>query len=317
MERFEPKKFILKKAGAFKSLLEGKRAIVAVSGGIDSLVCYEIVKKTPKIEENQIIPLMIDTGLMRENEVKTTQELFQKRYNVELQKWDRQEDFFSALKGIVNPQEKRKVFRETFYKNISQAMRSYSAEILVQGTILSDVIETQKGIKIHFNVLYEAGINPLNYGFQVFEPLKELTKTRVRMLAKALTLPPKLLKMQPFPGPGFALRITGEVTEERVEKIRKATSIVESELTSPKLFQGFPVLLVDKVTGIQNESSIIGDIIVLRIVEASKDLLTAKSLKLPWQKIEKVAKKLLKEIPGVVRVLYDITEKPPATIEYV
>lgn len=317
MERFEPKKFITKKIQAFRSLSSGKKTIVAISGGIDSLVCFEIIKNASKNQENQVIPLIIDTGFLRENEIKKTQEYFQKQYNIELQKWERKDEFFNALRGIISPEEKRKIFREIFYKNISQAMRSYSADILVQGTTLVDIIETQNGIKIHFNVLHEAGINPQNYGLTLFEPLKELTKNRVRMVAKSLGIPKKFLLMQPFPGPGFAIRITGEVTYERVEKIRKATVIVESELNSPKIFQAFPVLLVDKVTGIQNDSGTTGDVIAIRIVETTKDALNAKVYKLPWIKIEKITKRIINEVPGIIRVLYDVTPKPPGTIEFV
>ncbi|HOJ30404.1 MAG TPA: ATP-binding protein [bacterium] len=316
MERFEPRKFVARKIQALRSHASGKRVIVAVSGGIDSMVCFEIARNATIKQEGQTIPFIIDTGLMRQNEVKQTEEYFRKKYNIELQRWDKQNEFISALKGIVSPEEKRKTFRDIFYRIISQAMRSYAADILVQGTILSDIIETQKGIKTHFNVLHEAGINPANYGLSLFEPLKELTKSRVRMVARSFAIPPKFLRIQPFPGPGFALRITGEVTFERVAKIRKATEIVESELMSPKIFQGFPVLLTDKATGIQNESAFVGDIIAIRIVE-SKDSLSARSYRIPWIKMDKIAKRILTEIPGIARVLYDVTSKPPGTIEFV
>ncbi|MCM8821293.1 MAG: phosphoadenosine phosphosulfate reductase family protein [Candidatus Omnitrophica bacterium] len=316
MERFEPKKFIAEKIRSFRAVTGDKRAIVAISGGIDSLVCFEIVRFAAKDQKNRIIPFILDTGLLRENEIKEMQEYFQKKYGIELQKWDRQNEFFAALKGIVSPEQKRTIFRDVFYRTMSQAIRSYDADIVVQGTILPDIIETQKGIKTHFNVLNESGINPLNFGLRLFEPLKELTKTRVRMVAKSLAIPPKYLRLQPFPGPGFAIRITGEVTFERVEKIRKATVIVESELNSPKIFQGFPVLLTDRVTGIHNDSAVTGDTIAIRIVEVTKDSLLAKPYRVPWIKMEKITKRILNEVPGIVRVLYDVTPKPPGTIEF-
>ncbi len=137
------------------------------------------------------------------------------------------------------------------------------------------------------------------------------------MVARTLLIPQKYLYCQPFPGPGFAIRITGEITRERIEKIRKATGIVESELSNPKIFQCFPVLLTDRVTGIHNDTGTVGEIIALRIVEISKDSLEARPSKIPWGKIEKITKRLLNEIPGVTRVLYDVTPKPPGTIEFV
>ncbi len=316
MERFEPRKFIARKIQALRSFASGKRIIVAVSGGIDSIVCFELALAATTKSNEKPIPIILDTGLLRLNEVKETEEYFRKQYGIELQKWEVQDRFLSALKGIIIPEEKRKIFREVFYRTMGQALRSYSAEILVQGTILPNIIETQKEIKTHFNVLQEAGIDPQNYGIILFEPLKELTKTRVRMLARSLSIPPKFLRIQPFPGIGFAARITGEITIDRIEKIRLATSIVESELSSPKIFQGFPVLFVDRVTGIQNNVAAVGDVIAIRIVE-TKDTLTAKSYRVPWVKIEKIAKRILSEVPGTVRVVYDVTPKPPGTIEFV
>jgi len=315
MERFEPKKFVSKKVQALRSYAKGRKILVAVSGGIDSLVCFEIARNASIKVQEQIIPLILDTGLLRQSEVKNTEEYFRKKYGIELQKWDVQDRFFSSLKGIISSEEKRNIFRDVFYRTMGQALRSYSAEILVQGTILPDIIETQRGIRIHFNVLNEAGINPQNYGLTIFEPLKELTKNRVKMVAKTLSIPPKFLRLQPFPGPGFAIRITGEITHERVEKIRIATAIVESELSSPKIYQGFPVLLVDRVPGIHNDTVVTGDVIAIRIIE-TKDYLSARPYRIPWPKIEKITKRILNEVPGVVRVLYDVTPKPPGMIEF-
>jgi len=316
MERFEPRKFITKKAQTLHSFASEKGIIVAVSGGIDSIVCFEIALAATAKSNEKPIPLMLDTGLLRINEVKETEKYFRKQYGIELQKWEVQDRFLLALKGISTPEEKRKTFREVFYKTMGQALRSYSAEVLVQGTILPDVIETQKGIKTHFNVLQEAGIDPQNYGILLFEPIKELTKIRIKMLARSFSIPPQLLKTQPFPGIGFAARITGEITVDRIEKIRAATSIVESELIDSKIFQCFPALFIDRVTGIQNDTAVIGDIIAIRAVE-SKDSLTAKPFNIPWAKIEKITKRILNEVPGIVRVVYDFTPKPPGTIEFV
>lgn len=327
MEKFEPKKFISKKIQELRTQSGERKILVAVSGGLKSLVCFEIARNAKIKDQSQVIPLMIDTGMLRatvdknhnitQTEVKQTEVYFKKRYDLNLDVWDEGERFLAALKGIVDPVEKRKVFSDTFYRIMSQALRSYSADVLVVGTTISDIIETQKGIKIHFNVLHEAGINPMMYGLQVSEPLKELTRTRVKMIAKILGIPKKYLSTQPFPGPGFAIRIIGEVTREKIEKIRMATNIVESELKNPRLSQCFPVLLADKVIGIQNDTGFIGDTIALRIVETSKDSLEAKPYKLSWVKIEKIVRRIINEVPGVVRVVYDVTPKPPGTIEFV
>ncbi len=316
MERFDPRRFILKKSQALASFAKGQRIIVAISGGIDSIVCFEIALKASLQTKEKPIPLILDTGLLRLNDIKETEKYFKKQYNIELQKWEVQEKFLSSLQGIRNPQEKRIVFREVFYRTLGQALRSYSAEILVQGTILPDVIETQKEIKMHFNVLQEAGIDAQNYGIILFEPLKELTKNRVKMLARYLSMPSKIITLQPFPGMGFAARITGEITTERIEKIRIATSIVESEITGTKIFQCFPALLADKIPGIKNDTGSLGDIIAIRIVE-TKDPLTAKIYRIPWPKLEKITTRILKEVPGITRVVYDVTPKPPGTIEFV
>ena len=305
-------KFIKEKIVEIKKIVKDKKALVATSGGVDSVTCAFLAHRA--LGENLII-LFLDDGLMRENEAKEVSKIFIEK-NIELQVWDVQKNFFDALKGKVDPEEKRKSFREVFYKTLNQAVKSYSADFLIQGTIAADIIETQKGIKTQHNVLSQIGINPALFGLKIIEPLKELYKDEVRKVAKKLGVPKKIYLRQPFPGPGLATRIIGEVTPERVEKVRMATSIVESELNNPKIFQAFPVLFNDKATGIIDEKRMLGDIISIRIVE-SKNALTAKPYKIPWPKLEKIRDKILKKVPGVVKVVYDITPKPPSTIEYV
>ncbi|MCS7180553.1 MAG: 7-cyano-7-deazaguanine synthase, partial [bacterium] len=289
-----------------------KKALVATSGGVDSTVCAILAKEA--IGKNLVV-FFIDDGLMRENEPEEVREFFAKR-GIDLEIWNVEDNFFDALKGKIDPEEKRKAFRDTFYKTLSQAVRSYSVDFLIQGTIAADIIETQKGIKTQHNVLSQIGLNPMHYGLNIIEPLKELYKHQVRQVAKALKLPKKIYDRKPFPGPGLATRIIGEVTRDRVEKIRIATKIVEEELKDKNIFQAFPVLFSDKATGIVDGKRLLGDIIAIRAVK-SEDALTASPVKIIWKHLYKIRDRILKEVPGVVKVLYDITPKPPSTIEYI
>ncbi|MCM8771636.1 MAG: glutamine-hydrolyzing GMP synthase [Candidatus Omnitrophica bacterium] len=312
MAKFSPKKFIKEKIEELKKKIKDKKALVATSGGVDSTVCAVLTKKA--IGDNLVV-LFINDGLMRENEAEEVKEVL-KKYEIELEVWDVEDNFFDSLKGKIDPEEKRKAFRETFYKILGQAVRSYSADFLIQGTIAADIIETQKGIKTQHNVLSQIGLNPAFFGLTIIEPLKELFKPQVREVAKELGLPKKVYERKPFPGPGLATRILGEVTRDRVEKIRKATKIVEEELKEKEIFQAFPVLFSDKATGIVEGKRLLGDIISIRAV-ISEDALTAEVVKIPWDRLFKIRDRILKEVPGVVKVLYDITPKPPSTIEYV
>jgi len=310
--RFYPKKFIREKIEEIRKKVGDKKALVATSGGVDSTTCAVLAQKA--LGDNLVV-IFLENGLMREGESEEINKFFSKR-GIELQIWDVKEKFFEALKGKIDPEEKRKAFREVFYKTLGQALRSYSVDFLIQGTIALDIIETQKGIKTQHNVLAQIGINPAHYGLKIIEPLKELYKPQVRRVAKELGLPKSICERKPFPGPGLAIRILGEVTPERVEKIRMATVIVEEMIKSDKIFQVFPVLFSDKATGVIEGKRVLGDVIAIRAIE-SKDGTTGRPYKIPWPKLEKVRDKILKTVPGVVKVVYDITPKPPSTIEYI
>ncbi|MFA5644842.1 MAG: ATP-binding protein [Candidatus Ratteibacteria bacterium] len=311
MKNFQARSFVRRKTNQLSLSLREKKTIIAVSGGIDSTVCALLVQHASK---EPFIALYLDTGMMRSNEKETTTALFAK-HKIELQVWDVQDRFFEALQNKLDPEEKRKTFRDTFYRVFSQAIRSYSADILVQGTILPDIMETQHGIKTYHNVLQQAGINPNHYGLQILEPLRELTKSQAKSVAKHIGLPKKIINQWPFPGPGLSLRVVGEVNPDRVEIARRATTIIEKNLRSPAIFQAFPVLLSNKATGIANNTRILGETVVVRAVE-SKDGLTAKPYRFTWKKMEQLSNQILKEIPGIVKVLFDTTPKPPSTIEY-
>ena len=311
---FSPNKFITEKTRELKDKIGDHRAIIATSGGVDSVVCAILAKRV--LEKNSVV-LFLDNGLMREGEAAEVKSFFDKMgTNIEIWDVEIKERFFEALKGKRDPEEKRIAFRDTFYKTLGQAVKSYSVDFLIQGTIATDIIETQKGIKTQHNVLSQIGVNPSTFGLKVIEPLKELYKPQVREVAKKLGLPNKFAERKPFPGPGLATRIIGEVVPERVEKIRKATQIVEDIITGKSVFQVLAVLLSDKATGMVGGKRVLGDIIAIRAVE-SKDARTANPSKLPWATLFKVRDKILKEVPGVVKVVYDITPKTPSTIEYI
>ncbi|HNS33102.1 MAG TPA: ATP-binding protein [bacterium] len=309
---FGPVKFVNEKVGELQKKTEGRKVLVATSGGVDSMTCATLATKA--IGKNLII-LYLDNGLMRQGETEEVNDFFAKM-KIELQIWDVKEKFFEALRGKTDPEEKRIAFRDVFYKTLRQAIKSYSAEFLIQGTIAADIVETQKGIKTQHNVLSQIGINPANYGLKILEPLKELYKPQVRLVGKQLGLPKKIFERRPFPGPALATRIIGEVVPERVEKVRIATMIVEDIIKDKNVFQVLAVLFSDRATGNVGGKRVYGDIIAIRAVE-SKDAMTASPYKISWAKIEKIRDRILAEVPGVVKVLYDVTPKPPSTIEYI
>jgi GMP synthase (glutamine-hydrolysing) len=252
---------------------------------------------------------------MRQDEPEITKRIL-KSVGINLIILNRKEKFFNGLKGIIDPEKKRKAFRETFYRVLGEIAREYEAKFLIQGTIAADIIETKKKIKTQHNVLEQIGISPEKYGLKIFEPLRDLYKPEVRIVAKALGLPQAIYNRMPFPGPGLATRVLGEVTPKRVEIVRKATKIIEEELKDLKKFQGFAVLLSDKATGLFKGERLLGDIIVIRCVD-SKDALTAKPTRISFDRLKKIQEEITKEIPQVVKVLYDITPKPPSTIEFI
>ena len=307
----EVKKFITKKINQITKTVGEQKALVACSGGVDSMVCTILAHQAL---DKKLQAIFIDDGLMREGEpVIVTQML--RKFGVETKLIRAQGRFFKALRGKIDPEEKRKAFRETFYRLLGEVIKIKKAKFLIQGTIKADIIETKGKIKTQHNVLEQIGIDPQKYGFDLIEPLKDLFKPEVRQLARALGLPKEIYQRMPFPGPGLATRIVGEVTLPRVKIIRKATKIVEKELEKFKPFQAFAVLLADKATGIRDGKRDLGNIVIIRCVDSS-NAMTAKVSEIPLKVLQKIQEKITK-IPSVVRVCYDLTPKPPATIEYI
>ena len=307
-------KFIDEKVKGIKSIVGKEKAISLLSGGVDSAVVTILAHQALK---NKLKAVFIDNGLMRKGEAKSVARIF-KKIGIKIKIINAQNKFFKALKGKTDPEKKRQVITDVFYKDIfKKIVKKERIKFLLQGTILTDIEETVAGIKRQHNVLSQIGINPKKeYGYQVIEPLVEIRKNDVRKVAKFLGLPEIIHQRIPFPGPAFAARIVGEVTPGKINIVRKATGIVEKELKNSKAFQYFAVLINDKATGIRNNKRKFGNLIIIRCVE-SKDARTAKPTNLSWQVLERIRKKITDEIPEVTRVCYDITPKPPSTIEYV
>jgi len=312
-EEMEVKKFIEKQVEEIKKTVGNNKAISALSGGVDSSVSTVLAHRALG---SQLKVIFIDHGLMRESEPQEVKAAFA-RLGIEIEVIDSKNEFFKALSGKIDPEEKRKAFRYAFYKVFGREVLKSKARYLIQGTIAADIIETRGGIKTQHNILEQIGIDPeKGFGFKIIEPLKELFKHEVREVGKELGLPEVIFKRMPFPGPALATRIIGEVTPQKVELVRQATRIVEEELAALQPFQAFAVLMNDQGTGVVESQRKFGHIIIIRSVE-SRDAMTAQPTPVPWDILTKLARRITGEIPAVVRVAYEITPKPPATIEYI
>jgi GMP synthase (glutamine-hydrolysing) len=309
----DAKKFIDEKVAWIKGKVGEEKAVVATSGGVDSMVTAVLGHRAL---EEKLSVVFLDDGLMRKNEPEHVKKVLA-GLGIKLRIYDVKDRFFATLKGKTDPEEKRKAFRETFYSTFADIARETGAKYLLQGTIAADIVETKKGVKTQHNVLEQIGIPVMErYGFIVLEPLKELFKPQVREVAKALGLPQEVVNRRPFPGPGLAIRVIGEVTPDRVAIVREATAVVEEETKDFQCFQAFAVLLSDRATGVTNKGERkYGNIIVVRVVQ-SEDAMKAQAAELPWKTLQRIEKKIRERVPSVTHVLYDLTGKPPATIEY-
>ena len=305
------KEFIKKSLREIKETVHENKVISACSGGVDSTTATFLVHKA--VGEN-LIAVFIDDGLRREGEPEFVVRTL-KGLGIKVRSVDAKAEFFEALRGKTDAEEKRKAFRDKFYSTLGRVAREEKVKFIVQGTIKADVVETVKGIKTQHNVLEQIGINPEIYGYSILEPLKELYKPEVRMVARELGLQPEISERMPFPGPALSIRVLGEVTPEKIAIIRKATEIVEEETKDLGTFQNLAVLHNDKATGIKSGARVYGNIITARVV-ISEDAVTAKAKQVPYEILEKISERMTQEIPSVVRCLYDVTHKPPATIEF-
>ena len=307
----DEKKFIEKTIVEIKETVGKNKVISACSGGVDSMTATYLVHKA--VGDN-LIAVFINDGLRREGEPEFVVETL-KKWGINHRSIDAKEEFFQIFKGKTDAEEKRKAFREKFYKTFGKVAKEEKIKFIVQGTIKADIMETVQGIKSQHNILEQIGINPKTYGYSILEPLKELFKPGVRKVARELGLPKEISERMPFPGPALSLRVLGEVTPEKIAIVRKATQIVEEETRNLGTFQNFAVLHNDKATGIKNGKRVYGNIITIRVV-VSEDAITAKAKEIAFKTLFKMASRITEELPTVVRCLYDITDKPPATIEF-
>jgi GMP synthase (glutamine-hydrolysing) len=295
---------------------EGK-AIIALSGGIDSSVATALAAKAIG---NRLTAVFVDHGFMREDEPKFVKDVFQK-LKINLIIVDAQKRFLEKLEGITDPEKKRKIIGEEFIRVFEEVAEKTGAEYLIQGTIYPDRIESgfrkfSDKIKTHHNV---AGL-PTKIKFKkIVEPLRDLYKDEVRKVAKILGLPKEIVFRQPFPGPGLAVRIIGALTDEKVKIAKKADKIVREEIEKSgleeNLWQYFAVLTDTKATGVKGDARAYGYVVAVRIVE-SREAMTASFAKIPYEVLERISTRITNEISEVTRVVYDITHKPPATIEW-
>jgi GMP synthase (glutamine-hydrolysing) len=305
-------RFISEKVKEIKDTVDDGMAINALSGGVDSST---VTMLGHRALGRHLRTVFIENGLMRDRESEQVVGFFRK-LGVTVEVVDARKEFFAALKGITDPEEKREAITQTFYRNIfGRLVRQNSAKYLLQGTILTDVDETVAGIKRQHNVFKQLGIDPqATFGYRIIEPLIQLRKDGVRKIGKALGLPAELFERIPFPGPALAARVIGEVTPERIETVRKTTVVVERLLKDSGAFQYMAILHADRVTGMKDGRRDFGQQIELRCWD-SVDARTATPTRLSFDTLTKIADEIIRDVPGIVSVTYNIASKPPSTIE--
>ncbi len=308
----DPRRFIDDKVKEIKNTVGDGMAINALSGGVDSSA---VTMLGHQALSERLKTVFIENGLMRDGEPEQVVELFRK-LGVAVEVVDARDEFFSALKGITDPEEKREAVTQTFYRNVfGRIVKESGAKYLLQGTILTDVDETVAGVKRQHNVFKQIGIDPQEtFGYSIIEPLIQLRKDGVRKVGKALGLPAELFERIPFPGPALAARVIGEVTPERVGTVRKATAVVERLLKSSGAFQYMAILHEDRVTGMRGGKRDFGQQIEVRCWD-SVDARTATPARLSFEILKTLADEIIRDVPGVVSVTYNIAPKPPSTIE--
>ena len=313
---FDPEKFIREETEKLKKELKGK-ALIACSGGVDSTVAAVLAKNA--IGKN-LVTVFVDTGFMRKGESEDVRNSFEK-LGLNFKMIDASDEFFDALKGVTEPEEKRKIIGKKFIRIFERVAKEEEVEYLIQGTIAPDWIESggdlRDKIKSHHNV----GGLPKDIGLKIIEPLREIYKDEVRKIARFLGVESK--ERQPFPGPGLAVRVVGEVTKENVDIIREANAIMEEEIEKAykdkkieKPWQYFATLLSVKTVGVHGDVRNYGYVVALRSVE-SIDGMSASYSRIPHDVLEKISIRITNTLGKKVnRVVYDVTNKPPGTIEF-
>ena len=314
--QWKPSTFVAHAIAEARARIGKRRAIIALSGGIDSMTAATLVARAIG---RRLTAVYVDNGLMRAGETEFVRRALA-RAGLRLKIVRCPNRFFRALRGIRAPERKRKVIGRLFIKIFKECAAKIGAQVLVQGTIYPDRIESgltrrSSRIKSHHNV----GGLPASPGLELYEPLRELYKDEVKAVARTVGIPREIIERHVFPGPGLAVRVLGEVTPEKVEIVRRASTIVEEELRKAGLYirqwMGFAVLLPVKSVGVQGDARTYGHVVAVRAVE-SRDAMTANFSKLPSSLLDRISTRITNEIPKVNRVVYDITNKPPATMEW-
>lgn len=303
-KRIIDKEFVEDIISDIKDSVGNEKAICALSGGVDSSVAAVLVHKAIG---NNLQSVYVDSGLMRQDNIPEKVKIINAKDN-----------FLEVLKGVTDPEQKRKIIGKTFIEIFDKEAEKSGAKFLVQGTIYPDVIESAgakhaKVIKSHHNV----GGLPEKMNLVLIEPLRNFYKDEVRKIGEILGLPENILQRQPFPGPGLAVRIIGEVTEEKLDLLRRADKILQEEVKEieGKLWQVFAVFTGIKTTGVKGDNRIYGETIAIRAIEA-QDAMSANFAHLPYELLDKISTRIVNEVKEVNRVVYDITNKPPATMEW-
>jgi len=314
---FDAQKFMKQSIEDIKKKLGDAHAVTAVSGGVDSFVAATLASRAVP---GQVHVVYVNNGLMRKDETEKVQKVAE-AVGIKLNVVDGRKRFLDALKGVTEPEEKRKIIGEAFVRIFEEEAKKWDIKYLIQGTIAPDWIESggmgRDTIKSHHNV----GGLPENMDLELCEPLRELYKHEVRVLGKELGLPESIYKRQPFPGPGLAVRIVGEITEEKIKIVQEACEIVENEIDTAveagkmeRPWQYFAALLPSKTVGVRGDERSYQYTVIVRAVR-SLDGMTANFSHIPAEVLERISTRITNEIRSVGRVVYDITNKPPGTIE--
>ncbi|MFA9415722.1 glutamine-hydrolyzing GMP synthase [Natrinema sp. HArc-T2] len=281
-------------------------AVIALSGGVDSSVAAALAYESIG---DQLTPVYVDTGLMRKGETEQIRETFD--YMESLRIVDAKDRFLEALSGVTDPEEKREIIGEQFIREFEREAKDADADYLVQGTIYPDRIESEGGIKSHHNV---GGLPEVVDFDGIVEPVRDLYKDEVREVARHLGLDEIVAERMPFPGPGLAVRVIGEVTEEKLEVARHSCHVVEEELEEYEPWQALAAV-IGKATGVKGDNRVHGWVVSVRSVD-SRDGMTARAQEIDWDTLQRIQSRITGQNDNVARVVYDVTHKPPATIEY-
>lgn len=321
-ENWSPESFIEASIKEIREQVGDGRVLLGLSGGVDSSVAAELIHKAIG---DQLTPVFVNNGLLRLNEAELVQETFTRAFDTNLVYVDASDQFLDKLKGVTDPEKKRKVIGETFIRVFeAEAEKAGPFEFLAQGTLYPDVIEsatpggnsqTAAKIKTHHNV----GGLPEDMQFKLLEPFRFLFKDEVRAVGRLLGMPEEIVERQPFPGPGLSVRLLGEITEPDLDLLRKADAIVSEEIGASEMvkdiWQYFAVLLPVNSTGVMGDYRTYARVVAVRAI-ASQDAMTADWARLPYDVLGRISNRVVNEVDGINRVVYDITSKPPATIEW-